>query len=159
MEIIYRAAFVFAFLWFVTRVTGRATLGELSTFQLLLYVTMGDLVQQGVTQQDYSVTSAVLAVGVFSLLTVALSWLNSRYRRVRPMTTGVPQVIVADGEPVLTILRAERISMDDLMSAAREEGVERFDDIRVAVLETNGRISFFSRGKAADGAPETPTAG
>jgi uncharacterized membrane protein YcaP (DUF421 family) len=159
VEIIYRAAFVFFFLWFITRVTGRSTLGELSTFQLLLYVTMGDLVQQGVTQQDYSVTSAVLAVGVFSLLTVALSWLNSRFPRIRPLTTGVPQVIVDDGEPVLATLRAERISMDDLMSAAREEGVERFADIRVAVLETNGRISFFTRSHAADGAPETPSAG
>jgi uncharacterized membrane protein YcaP (DUF421 family) len=158
MEVIYRATFVFAFLWFVTRVTGRSTLGELSTFQLLLYVTMGDLVQQGVTQQDYSVTSAVLAVGVFSLLTVALSWLNSRYRRVRPITTGVPQVIVENGEPVMPTLRAERISIDDLMSAAREEGVELFDDIRVAVLETNGRISFFTRSHAADGAPEPPSA-
>ena len=62
MEIIFRALFIFGFLWLITRVTGRATLGELSTFQLLLYVTMGDLVQQAVTQQDYSVTSAVLAV-------------------------------------------------------------------------------------------------
>jgi uncharacterized membrane protein YcaP (DUF421 family) len=159
MEIVFRSTFVFAFLWFVTRVTGRSTLGELSTFQLLLYVTMGDLVQQGVTQQDYSVTSAVLAVGVFSLLTVALSWLNSRFHRIRPVTTGVPQVIVDDGEPILGTLRAERISMDDLMSAAREQGVERFDDIRVAVLETNGRISFFTHGNAEDGAPETPTAG
>jgi uncharacterized membrane protein YcaP (DUF421 family) len=52
MEIVYRALFVFGFLWFVTRVTGRATLGELSTFQLLLYVTMGDLIQQAITQQD-----------------------------------------------------------------------------------------------------------
>lgn len=159
MEIIYRATFVFAFLWFITRVTGRATLGELSTFQLLLYVTMGDLVQQGVTQQDYSVTSAVLAVSVFCLLTVALSWLNSRSRRIRPITTGVPQVIVDGGEPILATLRAERISLDDLMSAAREEGIDRFDDIRVAVLETNGRISFFTRGHASDGAPETPPTG
>ena len=64
---------MFGFLWLVTRVVGRSTLGELSTFQLLLYVTMGDLVQQSVTQQDYSVTSGVLAVGVFALLTILLS--------------------------------------------------------------------------------------
>src|ERR1700733_13232783 len=99
MEVVYRALFIFAFLWFITRVTGRATLGELSTFQLLLYVTMGDLVQQAVTQQDYSVTSAVLAVGVFCLLTVLLSWLNTRFRRLRPLTHGVPVLVVSDGEP------------------------------------------------------------
>lgn len=159
MEVVYRATFVFGFLWFITRVTGRSTLGELSTFQLLLFVTMGDLVQQAVTQQDSSVTSAVLAVGVFALLTVALSWINARFRRVRPITHGVPVVIVDDGEPVMSALRSEHMSIDDLMGAAREEGIERFADIRVAVLETNGRISFFSRDRLSDGAPEAPPMG
>jgi uncharacterized membrane protein YcaP (DUF421 family) len=159
VEIVFRALFIFGFLWFITRVTGRSTLGELSTFQLLMYVTMGDLVQQAVTQQDYSVTSAVLAVGVFALLTVAISWVNSRSRRLRPITHGTPVVIVADGEPIMAVLRSERVSIDDLMSAARAQGVERLADIRVAVLETNGRISFFTRDRSADGAPETPSIG
>jgi uncharacterized membrane protein YcaP (DUF421 family) len=158
MEIVFRALFIFGFLWFITRVTGRSTLGELSTFQLLLYITMGDLVQQAVTQQDYSVTSAVLAVGVFALLTVALSWLNTRFRVLRPLTHGTPAVIVDSGEPVMAVLRAERISIDDLMAAAREQGFERFADIRVAVLEVNGRISFFA-GEAESGAPDAPPVG
>ncbi len=72
MEIVIRAVIVFAFLWFVTRVTGKATLGELSAFQLLLYIVMGDLIQQAVTHQDSSLTGAVVAVSVFALLTVAL---------------------------------------------------------------------------------------
>lgn len=157
MEVVFRALFIFGFLWFITRVTGRSTLGELSTFQLLLYVTMGDLVQQAVTQQDYSITSAVLAVGVFALLTVAVSSMNSRWRRVRPMTHGIAVVIVDGGEPVMATLRSERISIDDLMSAARQQGIERFADIRVAVLETNGRISFFTRDHESEGAPEPPS--
>lgn len=107
MEFVFRAIFVFGFLWFVTRIVGRSTLGELSTLKLLLYVTMGDLVQQGVTQQDQSVTSAVLAVGVFALLTVALSWINARSRRIRPITHGVAVVIVDDGEPIMSVLRSE----------------------------------------------------
>ena len=122
MEIVYRALFVFGFLWLITRVTGRATLGELSTFQLLVYVTMGDLVQQAVTQQDYSVTSAVLAVGTFALITILLSWINSRSRRLRPITHGTPVVIIHGGEPLLPTMRTERISMDDLMAAARNGG-------------------------------------
>jgi uncharacterized membrane protein YcaP (DUF421 family) len=159
MEIVYRSAFIFAFLWFITRVTGRSTLGELSTFQLLLYVTMGDLVQQGVTQQDYSVTSAVLAVGVFALLTIAVSWVNSRVRVLRPVTHGVPLVIVENGEPVAAMMRSERVSFDDLLSAAREQGIERFSSIRIAVLETNGRISFFTEDPDEAGAPEGPSVG
>ncbi|MCW2538382.1 MAG: hypothetical protein JWN95_107 [Frankiales bacterium] len=143
MEVLYRALFVFAFLWFITRVTGRSTLGELSTFQLLLYVTMGDLIQQSVTQQDYSLTSAVLAVGVFALLTVGLSMMNSRVRKIRPLTHGIPLLLVTNGEPLMDALRAENVSIDDLMSAARQQGIDKFRDIRLAVLEVNGRISFF----------------
>jgi uncharacterized membrane protein YcaP (DUF421 family) len=158
MEVIYRALFIFAFLWFITRVTGRATLGELSTFQLLLYVTMGDLVQQAVTQQDYSVTASVLAIGVFALLTAALSWLNTRYRRLRPLTHGTPVIVIDQGEPVLGNLRDEHVSMDDLMAAARNEGIERFSQIRLAVLETNGRISFFTADPHS-GATESPAVG
>lgn len=158
MEIVYRAAFVFGFLWLVTRVTGRTTLGELSTFQLLLYVTMGDLVQQAVTQQDYSVTAAVLGVSVFALLTVFLSWTSLRFPRVRPITHGRPVVVVDKGEPVLENLRAERLSIDSLMEAARQNGIDRFGQIRLAVLEANGRISFFT-GDAKEGAPESPPIG
>ncbi len=160
MEVVYRAAFMFVFLWVVTRVVGRSTLGELSTFELLLYVTMGDFVQQAVTQQDFSVTSGVLAVGVFALLTVSLSYANWRWPRLRPVVQGVPVVVMREGEPVLAAMRVERLSLDDLAVTAREQGIERFADIDLAVLEVNGRISFFSHFGASDsGAPETPQAG
>jgi uncharacterized membrane protein YcaP (DUF421 family) len=158
MEIVFRAAFVFAFLWFITRVTGRSTLGELSTFQLLLYVTMGDMVQQAVTQQDYSVTASVLAVGTVALLTVAISWVNAHWQRARPLTHGVPVIIVDHGEPLMDTLRVERLSLDDLMAAARQQGIERFADIRLAVLETNGKVSFFV-GEAESGSAEAPEVG
>lgn len=153
MDIVYRAAFIFFFLWFITRVTGRTTLGELNTFQLLLYVTMGDLVQQAVTEQDYSVTSSVLAVGVFALLTIGLSWINTHWKAGRPVTNGTPMVVAHNGEPLLDVMRNERMSLDDLMSAAREQGIERIGDIRVAVLETNGKVAFFT-GDSGDGAPD-----
>jgi uncharacterized membrane protein YcaP (DUF421 family) len=157
MEIVVRATVVFFFLWLVTRVVGRSTLGELSTFQLLLFVTMGDLVQQSVTQQDYSVTSGVLAVSTFALLTVGLSYTKWRWPRARPLIHGVPVVVVSDGEPVVEAMRAERLTLDDLMAAAREQGFERFADMRLAVLEADGGISFFRRSDGeSSGAPEKP---
>ncbi|TKV57815.1 DUF421 domain-containing protein [Nakamurella flava] len=144
MEIVFRAAAMFFFLWLVTRVVGRSTLGELSTFQLILFITMGDMIQQAVTQQDYSVTGGVLAVSVFAVLTIALSWANARWPAIRAVTHGVAIVVVQHGEPLLDTLRAERMSLDDLMAAARQQGFERFADIRLAVLEANGQVSFFA---------------
>ncbi|UTM36590.1 DUF421 domain-containing protein [Rhodococcus pyridinivorans] len=156
MEIVIRALVLFLFLWGITRLVGRSSVGELSTFQLVLFVAMGDLVQQGITQDDVSVTSAVLTIGVFAVLTLALSMINARFPRMRGITHGVPVVIVHDGEPDLQNLKRERLSLDDLMAAARQQGIRRFADIDLAVLETNGRISFFARTSAQDGAPEEP---
>ena len=154
MEIVVRAAVIFIFLWIVTRAVGRATLGELSTFELLLYVTMGDLVQQGVTQQDYSVTAAMLAVGTFSLLTVAISWSQWHFPRARPVITGRPLLVLEDGKPVEENLRTQRLTIADLLAAAREQGIRRTSEIEYAVLEPDGRISFFTRGSDDSGAPE-----
>lgn len=159
MEVVYRALFMFFFLWAITRVVGRSTLGELSTFELLLYVTMGDFVQQAVTQQDFSVTAGVLAVSIFALLTVTFSYVNWRWPRVRPVIQGVPVIVMRDGEPVMEAIKAERLSLDDLALTAREEGIERFADIELAVLEVNGRISFFSSSAGSSGAPDPPPAG
>ncbi|HET8591472.1 MAG TPA: YetF domain-containing protein [Nakamurella sp.] len=164
MEIVYRAALIFFFLWMITRVVGRSTIGELSTFQLVLFITMGDMVQQAVTQQDYSVTAGVLAVSVLAVLTIGLSWANARWPRLRPITHGVPVVILQDGDPSPCAMRRERLSIDDLMAAARQQGYERLSDIKLAVLEANGMISFFSADSSGsesgrEGAEEKPSVG
>src|SRR5204863_3899444 len=109
MEIVVRALVVFLFLWIVTRAVGRSTLGELSTFELLLYVTMGDLVQQGVTQQDYSVTGAFLAVGTFALLTVGISWTQWRFPSVRPLASGRPVLVLRHGELLEAAMKSQRL--------------------------------------------------
>lgn len=159
MEIVLRALVVFAFLWVITRSVGRTTLGELSTFELLLYVTMGDLVQQAVTQQDYSLTGAGLAVGTFALLTLALSWVQWRFPRTRDVITGRAVLVMAGGEPDEAAMRRQRLSVADLLVAAREQGIRRTADIEYAVLEADGRISFFTYEGGAQGAPEKPPEG
>jgi uncharacterized membrane protein YcaP (DUF421 family) len=157
MEIVVRAAVIFLFLWVVTRAVGRSTLGELSTFQLLLYVTMGDLVQQAVTQQDYSMTGGVLAVSVFAVFTVALNWVQWRFPRTRPIINGLPVVVMRDGEAIETAMRQQRLSDADFAASARQQGIRDLTSIELAVLENDGRISFFTRREGDSGAPEKGT--
>jgi len=154
VEIVIRAAVMFLFLWAVTRAVGRSTLGELSTFELLLYVTLGDLIQQAVTQQDYSVTSGILAISVFALLTVVLNWTQWRFPRTRALINGKPLVIVRDGEILPTATRQQRLSTTDLLAVARQQGIRSIADIELAVLESDGKVSFFTR-NAPEGAPES----
>ncbi len=159
MEIALRAVVIFFFLWAVTRAVGRTTLGELSTFELLLYVTMGDLVQQSITQQDFSVTGGVIAVSVFALLTVGLSWVQWRFPRTRPLVNGTPVVVVRDGELLPRPARQQRLSDTDLLAAARQQGIRNLSEVDLAILEADGKLSFFTRESTASGAPEPPPAG
>jgi uncharacterized membrane protein YcaP (DUF421 family) len=155
MEIVIRAAVMFMFLWAVTRAVGRSTLGELSTFELLMYVTMGDLVQQSVTQQDYSVTSGVLTISVFALLTVALSWLQWRFPRTRSVIRGKPLVIVRNGRLLTVPARQQRFTESDLLATARQQGIRSLSEVELAVLEADGKVSFFTTTGSSEGAADT----
>jgi uncharacterized membrane protein YcaP (DUF421 family) len=159
MEIVYRALIIYLFLWMITRVVGRSTIGELSTFQLILFITMGDMVQQAVTQQDYSITAGILAVSTFAVITLVLSWANVRWPRLRAITHGVPVIIVQDGVAMDSVMRRERMSIDDLKAAARQQGFETLAAIRLAVLEANGQVSFFTADQGRSGAEDKPATG
>lgn len=145
MEIVIRATVIFAFLWLVTRVAGKRELGQLSAFELVLLVTMGDLVQQGVTQEDYSVTGAILAVGTFLMLSVTLSYVSWRFPRSRRVLEGQGVVVVTGGQLDERTMRYERLSGTELAEAARKDGIPDLAEVDLAVLETDGSISFFKR--------------
>jgi uncharacterized membrane protein YcaP (DUF421 family) len=145
MDIVLRAAFAFAFIYLLTRVAGRRELSSLEPFDLIMLIVLGDLVQQGVTQSDYSVTGLVLAVGTIALLQVAVSYLNFRFRRVRLVLAGEPIVLVQDGRVLDRNLDRERITREELDEQARLNQIDSIEQVRWAVLETNGQISFIPK--------------
>lgn len=145
MDIVLRATAVFFFILVLVRVMGRRELSKMEPFDLIVLIVIGDLVQQGVTQQDYSVTGAVLAVGTIGVLAVFMSWLSFRFTRVRPVLDGRPVVLVEKGSPIADNLRRERITLDELSAQARLSGIASLEQVQWAVLETGGQISFIPR--------------
>ena len=145
MDIVLRATLAFFFVLFVTRVVGRRELSSLQPFDLILLVMIGDLVQQGVTQNDFSVTGLVLAAGTIAVLTVLTSYSSFKFPRLRPMLDGEPVIVLERGEPVLRNRARNRITVDELRAAARHEGYSSLDQIEWAVLETSGMFSFIAR--------------
>ena len=142
MDIVIRAAFIFAFILFLTRVVGRRELSTLEPFDLILLVVIGDLVQQAVTQSDYSVTGAVLAVSTFAVLTVFVSFLGYKVTWLRPVLEGDPIIVVQDGKPIERNLKRNRITMDEVATAARRQNIGSIDEVKWAVLETSGEITI-----------------
>jgi uncharacterized membrane protein YcaP (DUF421 family) len=145
MDIVVRALFAFLFVLIVTRVMGRRELSSLEPFDLILLIVLGDLIQQGVTQSDYSFTGLLLAGGTFTLLTVAVSYLVFRVRRLRPVFEAEPLVLVEDGKVIDRNLRRERMTPEEVAAEARLQQIASLESVRWAVLESNGKISFIPR--------------
>lgn len=142
MEIVIRSAVVYFALWVLLRAMGKRELSEMGAFDLILLVVMGDLIQQGVTQEDMSVTGALLAIGTMALLVLVTGAAARRSKRLQHVLEGEPVVVLRDGEPMIDVLRREQMSLDDLAEAARQDGHERFSDLKWAVLEADGKVSF-----------------
>jgi uncharacterized membrane protein YcaP (DUF421 family) len=145
MDIALRATIVFLLVLLVTRVVGKRELSSLEPFDLILLVVIGDLVQQGVTQSNYSLTGSILAMLTITILTVATAYLNYRVRRLRPLLEGEPVVLIERGKLLERNLRRERITHEELTAEARQQQIGALDEVEWAVLETNGRISFLER--------------
>jgi uncharacterized membrane protein YcaP (DUF421 family) len=160
MQIVARASVMFVFLFIVMRTMGRKELAELSAFELILIIVMGDLIQQGVTEQDNSLTGAITAIATFVVWMLALSYVSYKSKRARTMIEGRPVIIIRDGMPQKKILQYERLSLDEITDAAREKGIRDLHDVQIGVLESDGSFSFIrydgkepleeSENKAAD---------
>jgi uncharacterized membrane protein YcaP (DUF421 family) len=145
VDIVLRAALAYLFILFITRVIGRRELSSLQPFDLILLVVLGDLIQQGVTQSDYSVTGLLLAGGTIAVLQAGISLLNFHSKRLRPLLEGEPIVIVQDGQVIEKNLNRERLTLSEIQEEARLSQIASLEDVRWAVLETNGKISFIPK--------------
>ena len=145
MDLVLRAGFVFAFVLLLTRVIGKRELSSMQPFDLVLLIVLGDALQQGLTQDDYSLTGAVLVVGTIAVLQVFVSWLSYRFPRTRPILEGEPLIIVQDGEVIERNLKRERLTVEEIAEQARQQQIAHLSDVRFAVLETGGTISFIPK--------------
>jgi uncharacterized membrane protein YcaP (DUF421 family) len=145
MDLVVRAIIGFIFVLFLTRVIGRRELSSLEPFDLIMLVMIGDLVQQGITQNDFSVVGLILVGGTIGILTVVVSFASFRFPRLRPVLDGEPVILVEDGKPIERNLARNRITFEELAAAARQEHISSIDTVRWAVLETSGSISFIPK--------------
>ena len=145
MDIAIRAVILYVFVFLLMRIVGRRELSNLQPFDIVLLIIIGDALQQGLTQSDYSLTGAMIAVGTFALLQVGTSYLSFRVRKTRPVLEGYPMVVVQDGKVIEGNLKRERITVDELAEEARAQQIASLDDIEWAVLETSGNLTFIPK--------------
>jgi uncharacterized membrane protein YcaP (DUF421 family) len=142
MDLVLRTTFAFLLILVITRAVGRRELSSMEPFDLILLVVIGDLVQQGVTQSDYSLTGSTTVLVTMAVLVAATAWLSFRFARLRPLLEGEPTLLIADGEILTRNLRRQRMTVEEIGAEARLQSIGSLGDVRYAVLETNGKISF-----------------
>jgi len=145
MDIALRAAFLYAFVVILMRVMGRRELSSLSPLDLVLLIVLGDAIPQGMTQDDYSVTGAVIAVSTIAVVQVGISYLSFRSRRARRVLEGEPVIIIEDGKLIERNLRRERLTEDEIAEKMRTQQIASVEDVEWGILESSGNMSFIPK--------------
>jgi len=142
MDIVVRSTVMFAAIFLLLRLLGKREIAEMTPFDMVLLIVMGDLIQQGVTHNDFSLTGAVLAISTFAFWSLVLNWLSFRFRWAEKLLDGKPSVIIRDGTVLKENLARTRITRSEIESEMRLAGISRMSDVAWAILEPDGKISF-----------------
>jgi len=146
MDTVFRALAIYLGLLIVLRSTGKRSLSQITTFDFVLLLILGESTQQALVGDDFSITTGLLLIVTLVGIDVTLSFVKGRWRRMERLIDGVPLVIVEDGQPIRQRMQMSRVDDGDVLAAARElQGLERMDQIKYAVLERSGGISIIPK--------------
>ncbi|QDV34841.1 DUF421 domain-containing protein [Tautonia plasticadhaerens] len=146
MDSVLRAAAIYAFLVVLFRVAGRRTLSEMTSFDFVLLLVVGEATQQALLGEDFSLTNAFLSILTLIAIDIGLSLWKQRSTWLEMWIDGVPTVLVEDGRPLRDRMDKARVGLDDILEAARRlRGLERLEQVRYAILERDGKITIIPR--------------
>jgi uncharacterized membrane protein YcaP (DUF421 family) len=148
MDSMLRGVILYFILLVILRVSGRRTLGQMTTFDFVLLLIIAETTQQALLGEDFSLTNAGLLIVTLMVIDIGLSLLRERWPRLNRIIEGLPLILVEDGRPIKEGVDRSRVDEEDILAAAREsQGIERMDQIKYAVLERNGGISIIPKQK------------
>jgi uncharacterized membrane protein YcaP (DUF421 family) len=146
MESVLRAVAIYLFLIILLRIAGKRALSEMSNFEFVLMLVVGEACGQAIIGKDFSITNAYLVILTLIALQIIMSFWKERSETVKRWFDGLPVVLVENGKPLKERLDKVRVGEDAILAAARElQGLERMDQIKYAVMESNGVISIIPK--------------
>lgn len=146
MGSIVRALAVYGFLLLIFRITGKRSLAQVTTFDAVLLLIISEAIQQALIDGDESMSNAFLLVVALLGADVVMSVIAVRSKRVDKLLNDVPLLLIEDGTMHQHRMKKARVTADDILERARElRGIERFDQIKYAVLERSGAVTIVPR--------------
>jgi uncharacterized membrane protein YcaP (DUF421 family) len=152
MDAVLRAVAIYGILLIIFRIAGKRSLAQITTFDFVLLLVIGEATQQALLGDDFSITNAVIVIVTLLGLEIGLTQLQYRWPKLGPWLDDVPLILVENGQPIERRMRKARISEDDIMQAARSvQGLERMDQVKYAVLERTGEVSIIPQSSESSG--------
>ncbi|GAA4430420.1 DUF421 domain-containing protein [Georgenia halophila] len=150
MDAVIRAAAIYLILLLIFRLTGKRSLAQVTTFDFVILLIVGEATQQALLGENFSITHAALAIATLVILERLSDYASWRFPMFKRITESMPVVLVENGKQLRTVMAKEQVTADDILSSARQtQGLERMDQIKWAVLETSGGISVVPKMNAA----------
>lgn len=140
-EIVLRTSVVYLFLVAIMRISGKREVGNLSILELVVVLIISDAVQNSMVGENTTLWGGMVAAATLISLDYVLKRLSLRSRRFRRAVEGEPRLLVRDGKLLTRALAEEKVEPDEVRAAIRAQGIARVEDVRLAVLETDGTIS------------------
>lgn len=143
MDSVLRVVVMYLFLLLVFRLSGKRTMSDTTTFDMLLLLVISETTQQAMVDDDHSMTHAFLLVLTFLVMNIGLSLWKQHSKTMERILEDTPLVVVDHGRPLRHRMDRARVDEDDILEAARQgQGLERMEQIKYAVLERSGEISI-----------------
>lgn len=144
-EIVFRAFLIFSFLFIVLRVLGKKHFSEMTPFDFIVFLFISEAVQNAMIGDDKGIPAALISVSTLVVLNAMLSKLSFRSKKAEEIIEGNPKELIKNGKVNKSILKEEAITDRELYQALRMQGVLSVEDVKLAMLETNGSISVIKK--------------
>lgn len=136
-----RSVVIYLAVVFGMRLLGTRPLGRLSAHDFVLVIVISNSVQNALVNGDNTLAGGLVSAATLLVMNQIFTWLTQRYPRIEKSLIGEPIVLIEEGQAQPQAMQSQGITHDELMAALREHGVERIEQARLAILETDGSIS------------------
>lgn len=127
------------------RISGKRTLSKMNAFDFVVTVALGAVLASVALNQSIPLADGVAAFVVFIAVQFLFTWLSVRVKSVKTLITSKPAIIFYKGEFLPQVMKKERITVEEVFSAARQGGFSTLDNIDIIVLETTGDMAIIEK--------------
>lgn len=159
-EILIRTSFMFFLVLILLRLSGKRGVRQLSFFEVAIIISFGSAAADPMFNKDLAIVPCIIVLAAIVTVYRSITWLTMKSEHIESVFEGDPEYVIEDGMFVLIGKNGKTFAKDEFLCELRQQSVEHLGQVRVAILETNGEISFifYADSEVKYGMPVLPKA-